>query len=82
MIDFDINVAQNICFFDIANDVVDKINFIKLDIKFSDIIDKTKIFDEIKKVWIVANLFASVLNEINSLKNKINIDINFASFFW
>ena len=50
MIDFDINVAQNICFFDIANDVVDKINFIKLDIKFSDIIDKTKIFDEIKKV--------------------------------
>ena len=68
----DINVeaiiAQNINFLNIAN----KIRSTKLNISINNVVD------EIKKIWIIASLFA---NEINSLENEINIDINFASFF-
>ena len=71
---FDIIVAQNICFFDVANDVANKQNSIKLNI--SNIANEINVFDEIKRVWIFASSFA---NKINSLKNEINID--FASFF-
>ena len=65
---FEIIVAQNICLFDVANNV----DSLELSVA-----SKIKIVDEIKKVWIVASLFA---NEINSLKNEINT--NFANFFW
>ena len=47
---FDIIVAQNIYVFDIANDILNKIDSIKLDIKFFDIINEIEIVDEIKKI--------------------------------
>ena len=45
---FDIIVAQNICFFDVANDVANKQNSIKLNI--SNIANEINVFDEIKRV--------------------------------
>ena len=47
---FDAIVAQNICVFDVANDVLNKINSIEFDIKFLDIVSEIKIADEIKKI--------------------------------
>ena len=45
VINFDIIVAQNICFLDIANNVANNINSLKLNVA-----SKIKIIDEIKKV--------------------------------
>ena len=55
-IDFDANVVQNICFFNVANNVANKINSIKLD--FSSVANEIKIIDEIKEIWIIASFFA------------------------
>ena len=78
---FNAIVAQKICVFDVANDILNKINSIKLDIKFFDVVNEVKIVDEVEKIWIIANLFA---NEINSLENEIDKDFAsfFANFWW
>ena len=47
-ISFDIIVAQNICFFDIANDVANKQNSIELNI--SNIANVINIIDKVKKI--------------------------------
>ena len=43
--------AQNICFFNVANNVANKINLIELNISIFNIINKlVKVIDEIKKI--------------------------------
>ena len=72
---FDVICAQNICFFDVTNDVANNVNSLKLNVA-----SKIKIVDEIKSVWIVASLFA---NKINSLENDVNTSFtSFVANFW
>ena len=47
---FNAIVAQKICVFDVANDILNKINSIKLDIKFFDVVNEVKIVDEVEKI--------------------------------
>ena len=47
---FDAIVAQNICVFDVANNVLNKINSIEFDIRFFDIVNEIEIVDKIEKI--------------------------------
>ena len=78
IINFDFIFAQNICFFDVAKSVANKINLIKVDKIIS-----IKIFDEINDEVNdeVINDFENICENIFDVVNKSNsININFANF--
>ena len=81
--DFEIIFAQNICFFDVAKNVANKVNSIKINkinsIKINKVMKKVdnKINDEIKSCLENKTILLNT-NETSSLENEINIC--FASF--
>ena len=75
IIDFDIIDAQNICVFDIAKNVANEINKIKINKTIKEI--ENEVSNEVKKTF--EDICENVFDEAN---NTNSLDINCTSFFW
>ena len=74
IIDFDIIDAQNICVFDIAKNVANEINKIKINKTIKEI--ENEVSNEVKKTF--EDICENVFDEAN---NTNSLDINCTSFF-
>ena len=74
---FDINFDKRESFNDTNFNIIVAQNICVFDV--ANKINSIKLVDEVEKFWIATSLL-DIANETSSLKNKINIDIDFASF--